>query len=112
MRLLIRASFFLLLVLGGCAQYEAQQQAEASARAQAAASSDDAQCRSYGTAPGSSGYIQCRMNLDNLRAQDLQQRRAAASQFLARSFPARTPTYNVNICSPTPGQVDTCSYPR
>jgi hypothetical protein len=30
---------------------------------------DDAQCRSYGAAPGSPPYIQCRMNLDNQRDQ-------------------------------------------
>jgi len=36
---------------------------------QAIAASDDAQCQSYGAVPGSQEYIQCRMNLDNQRAQ-------------------------------------------
>jgi len=35
---------------------------------QARAANDDAQCQSYGAAPGSQAYIQCRMNLDNQRA--------------------------------------------
>jgi hypothetical protein len=30
---------------------------------------DDTQCRSYGTKPGDPAYVQCRMNLDNNRAQ-------------------------------------------
>lgn len=58
----------LALPLAGCAQYEAQQQAQAQAQAEAQAASDDAQCQSYGAAPGSPPYIQCRMNLDNQRA--------------------------------------------
>ena len=33
-----------------------------------AATNDDATCRSYGVAPGSPGYVQCRMNLENNRA--------------------------------------------
>ncbi len=45
-------------------QAQARQQ-----QAQAQAVSDDAQCRSYGAAPGSQSYIQCRMNIDNQRAQ-------------------------------------------
>jgi hypothetical protein len=32
----------------------------------------------YGTQPGSPGYVQCRMNMHNLRAADEQQRRALA----------------------------------
>lgn len=35
----------------------------------AEAAGDDATCRSYGTAPGSPNYVQCRMNLENNRAQ-------------------------------------------
>jgi hypothetical protein len=52
----------------GCAEYEAQQRVEERARAQARMA-DDAQCRSDGVEPGSPGYAQCRMNLDNQRAQ-------------------------------------------
>lgn len=50
-----------------------QQREEAQARSQAAAAAmaanDDAKCQSYGLQPGSEGYAQCRMNLDNQRAQ-------------------------------------------
>jgi hypothetical protein len=77
--------FVLLLVLvslEGCAEYRAQQQANANAQYQAQLASDDAQCRSYGVQPGSPPYVQCRMNLNNLRAQDDQQRRALATQYL------------------------------
>ena len=56
------------------------QQAQAQAAANAA--SDDAQCRSYGAEPGSPSYIQCRMNLDNQRAQVAASDRAAAVQYL------------------------------
>jgi hypothetical protein len=61
-----------VVVAGGllacCAQFEAQQQAQANAQVQAQAASDDAPCRSYGVMPGSPGYVQCRMNLDNQHA--------------------------------------------
>jgi hypothetical protein len=59
-----------------------QQAQEAQAQAAAAVANDDARCRSYGVEPGSPGYAQCRMNMDNLRAQDEQQRRALAVQYL------------------------------
>ena len=52
----------------GCAEYEAQQREEERAGAQVRMA-DDAQCRSDGVEPGSPGYTQCRMNLDNQRAQ-------------------------------------------
>ena len=52
----------------GCAEYEAQQRREEDrARAQVRMA-DDVQCRSAGVEPGSPGYAQCRMNLDNQRA--------------------------------------------
>jgi inorganic triphosphatase YgiF len=62
-------------MLGSCAQWQAEQelrqsqQAQAQAQAAATAANDDAQCQSYGAAPGSQSYIQCRMNLDSQRAQ-------------------------------------------
>ena len=53
----------------GCADHEAQQQREEErARAQVRMA-DDVHCRSDGVEPGSPGYTQCRMNLDNQRAQ-------------------------------------------
>jgi hypothetical protein len=56
---------FLALGLSSCglvAEYRAQQQAQINA-------ADDAQCQSYGVAPGSDAYVACRMNLTNNRAQ-------------------------------------------
>jgi hypothetical protein len=59
--------------LGSCAQWQAEQEQrqreQAQAQAAAIAANDDAQCRSYGAAPGLQSYIQCRTNLDNRRAQ-------------------------------------------
>ena len=46
-----------VFILTGCAQYQAQQQAQAADQAQAQAASDDAQCQSYGVSPGSPGYV-------------------------------------------------------
>jgi hypothetical protein len=56
------------LLLGACVN-----NAQLVANTQA---SDDAECRSYGVDPGSPGYVQCRMNLEN-------QRTALASAFIA-----------------------------
>ena len=67
-------------MLGSCAS-QAERQAQQAQQAAAVAANDDAQCRSYGAAPGSQVYIQCRMNLDNQRAQ---MRTALASQLIGR----------------------------
>lgn len=101
-----------VVLCGGCAQYEAQQQAEYAARAAAIESQDDAKCQSYGTPKGSTNYSQCRMNLDNIRSQERQQAAAIYSQNIARLQEANrpAPTYNVNVCNNTPGQVNTCIY--
>jgi hypothetical protein len=71
---MIRALIVLVLnlPLACCAQHQAEQAAQA-------AMSDDAQCSSYGAQPGSEAYVQCRMNLDNQRANN---RRAAVGAFL------------------------------
>jgi hypothetical protein len=93
----------------GTTPYNQAQTQQQQARTQAI--SDDAQCQSYGAAPGSQSYIQCRMNLDNQRAQ---MRAAVASQLVGRMVapPAAPPsTVNVNLCN-VPGQVNTCMYPR
>jgi hypothetical protein len=68
---------------------------------QAIAASDDAQCRSYGAAPGSPAYIQCRMNIDNQRGQ---MRAAIASQLIGRMSPPPTQNMNVNVtnCNANP----------
>jgi len=72
MRLMSIASLSPLvgLMLAGCAEHGPEQVA---AQAQAQVASDDAQCRSYGALPGSPGYVQCRMNLDNQHAAAVQQ---------------------------------------
>src|SRR5690349_9076074 len=69
-------------LLTGCAEYEAQQRAQAQAEANAIAANEDATCRSYGVEPGSPGYVQCRMNLQNQRAQVAANDRAIALQYL------------------------------
>lgn len=38
---------------------------------------DDATCQSYGAAPGTQAYIQCRMQRDGIRQQGAEARRAA-----------------------------------
>ena len=97
-------------VLTGCTEYEAQRQQEQIAQAQAVAANDDAQCRSYGAAPGSPSYVQCRMNIDNQRAN---MRTALTSQLVGRMMapPPQPQTLNVNVCN-VPGQVNTCMYTR
>jgi hypothetical protein len=67
------------IAVAGCAEYEAHRQQEQIGQAQAQAANDDAQCRSYGVEPGSQMYVQCRMNLDNQRAQ---LRNAVAAQIV------------------------------
>jgi hypothetical protein len=51
----------------GTVGYDQAQQAKAQQAANAA--NDDAKCQSYGLQHGSAGYAQCRMTLDNQRAQ-------------------------------------------
>lgn len=72
----------LALALGGCAAYEQQQREQAMAQAQAQSASDDAQCQSYGAAPGSPMYVQCRMQLDGQRTQAAEANRQMAIQYL------------------------------
>ena len=71
------------LMLGSCAQWQAEQELRQRQQAQAEAATiaahDDAQCRSNGAAPGSQSYVQCRMNVDNQRTQ---MRQMIAGQFV------------------------------
>jgi hypothetical protein len=82
----IMRAFFAVIaiafVLGSCAAYEQQQREQSMAQAAAQAASDDAQCQSYGAAPASPVYVQCRMNLDNQRAQAAENNRSLAVQYL------------------------------
>jgi len=70
-------------MLGSCAEWQAEQELRQRQQAQAEAATiavhDDAQCRSHGAAPGSQSYVQCRMNVDNQRAQ---MRQMIAGQFV------------------------------
>jgi hypothetical protein len=66
----------------GTAGYQAIENSRAAAQAQTA--NDDAYCRSLGVSPGSDGYVQCRMNLDNQR---MANKRAVVSAILARPTP-------------------------
>ena len=58
----------LLVVLGGCASQQQTQEQQAAARA-AIDADGDAKCRSFGLEPGSPGYVQCRMTLEQTRTQ-------------------------------------------
>jgi hypothetical protein len=58
----------LLLMLGGCASQQQIQERQAAAKA-ATEADGDAKCRSFGLEPGSPGYVQCRMTLDQTRTQ-------------------------------------------
>jgi len=58
----------LLVVLGGCASQQQTQEQQAAARA-AIDVDGDAKCRSFGLEPGSPGYVQCRMTLDQARTE-------------------------------------------
>ena len=64
---IIAACILALTLAGGASEQERQAQAEAQAAGINA--NDDGKCQSFGAAPGSQAYIQCRMNLDNQRAQ-------------------------------------------
>ena len=66
MRVLLALSS--LLCLTGCF---------AIASPQEIAQQDDAVCRSYGAAPGTDAYVNCRMQRDNTRQQGEDLRRAA-----------------------------------
>lgn len=54
----MKRAVLLALMLAGCQTTNPEAQIAA----------DDRQCQSYGVAPGSPGYVQCRSNLDTNRA--------------------------------------------
>ena len=68
--------------LASCAQDLAQRQDQADAQIQAQAAADDAQCQPYGALHWSLAYVQCRMKLDNQRAQIAASDRTIAPQYL------------------------------
>jgi len=68
--------------LVGCAQYEAEKQANMAAAAQARVASDDANCRSFGAQPGSPEYEDCRKRFANQHAQETHRQDDLADQML------------------------------
>lgn len=62
----MKRAILLALLLGGCG-----------ASRQQLAADDDATCQSYGAQPGSTAYMQCRMQRDGIRQQGDEARRAA-----------------------------------
>ena len=77
------ATMLLTLVsLVGCAQYDAERQANMAAAAQARAASDDANCRSSGAQPGSPEYEDCRKRFENQHAQETHRQEDLANQML------------------------------
>ena len=77
-------SFISLLSLTGCAEYEQWERQQQQAQMAAMQAQDDSTCRSYGATPGSPAYIQCRIKLDNRRAQMDENNRVMATQYLLR----------------------------
>lgn len=71
-------------MFSGCASYEEDRALQRHDQEMNAQHNADIKCQSYGVAPGSPGYVQCRMNLDNQAAADEQQRRALAASILLR----------------------------
>jgi hypothetical protein len=55
-----------LLIVGGCASQE-EITARRAAKEASINAQDDSKCRSYGVEPGSQGYFQCRMILNQQR---------------------------------------------
>jgi hypothetical protein len=74
--------FLALGTLVGCAQYDAERQANLAATAQARVASDDATCRSSGAQPKSPEYEDCRRRYANQHAQETRRQNDLANQML------------------------------
>jgi hypothetical protein len=72
----------MLVCLAGCAQYDAERQANLAAAAQARTAADDATCRSSGAQPGSPEYADCRKRYANQHAQDTDRQHRLADEML------------------------------
>lgn len=66
----MKRAILLALMLAGCQTTEQ------------AALKDDTQCRSYGVAPGTQPYVDCRMRLDQQRADQRQINSLSPGSFL------------------------------
>lgn len=74
-----------LVTLVGCAQYDAERQANLKAAAQARVAADDATCRSSGAQPGSPAYQDCRTRWENQHAQETHSQENVANEMLKPS---------------------------
>lgn len=83
----VLAVFIGFLTLSGCAQYQAERQAEQN-------QADGAKCESFGAVRGTVPYIQCMVDMDNQRQTN---RRAAVAgiQQSLQSFQPVLPSYQV-----------------
>jgi hypothetical protein len=78
-----RAALLLVLVtLAGCAQYDAERQANLEAAARERAAADDANCRASGLQPGTPPYDDCRRRLQNQHARQTHRQLDLADQML------------------------------
>jgi hypothetical protein len=71
-----------LVWFAGCAQYDAERQANLAAAAQARAAADDATCRSSGAQPGTPAYDDCRRRYANQHAQQADRQRRLGDEML------------------------------
>lgn len=95
------ATLFGFLVLSGCAEYRAKQEASQ-------LNADDAKCQSFGAQKGSAPYIQCMVGQDNRRAADKRATIAGVQQSI-NSFNPVLPGYEVQ---PVPNPLANQSSPR
>jgi hypothetical protein len=72
----------ILATLAGCAQYDAERQANLKAAAQARVAADDAACRSSGAKVGTPAYEDCRKRWENQHAQETRGQRNLANEML------------------------------
>ena len=71
-----------LVSLAGCAQYDAERQANLKAAVQARVAADDAACRSSGAQPGTPAYEDCRKRWENQHAQETHSQENLANEML------------------------------
>ncbi len=73
---------FALGLLAGCAQYDAERQANLAAAEKARTASDDANCRASGAQPNTPQYDDCRRRYANQHAQEADRQTGIANQLL------------------------------
>ena len=70
-----------VLLLAGCASPDMGDDSPSAGPALTQAQKDDALCRSYGTYPGTTPYVQCRLGLRTMAEQQAQNRSVLADLF-------------------------------